>query len=158
MCSGCWEDYGKPELNSPEIQYALRAVQEVYEYSCVGGGLHIVLDDWNLEDSSVEWCAVHLESPEHWEYLQRDKPDLASAQLAAERRCLALFQPLTVAERASVLARLDGFVDPPPPQATQRPSGVWQVVGFETVDSLEGLLKQVTVNVQWLPTPETPDV
>lgn len=26
------------------------------EYNCVGGALHIVLDDYNLEDHFIEWC------------------------------------------------------------------------------------------------------
>jgi len=29
-------------------------------YSCVGGALHIVLDDGNIEDDNIKWC---LDSP-----------------------------------------------------------------------------------------------
>jgi hypothetical protein len=26
------------------------------EYSCVGGALHIVLDDYNIESDHIQWC------------------------------------------------------------------------------------------------------
>lgn len=33
-----------------------KAIIKVYEYSAVGSGLHIVLDDENVEDSDILWC------------------------------------------------------------------------------------------------------
>jgi hypothetical protein len=32
------------------------AIRLVYSYSGVGGGLHIVLDDGNVEDHHIKWC------------------------------------------------------------------------------------------------------
>ena len=40
---------------TPEETVLLLA-PEVYEYSAVGGNLHIVLDDYNIEDSHILWC------------------------------------------------------------------------------------------------------
>lgn len=38
------------------IEQAIQAVKEVYKYSGVGSGLHIVLDDENIEDHHIVWC------------------------------------------------------------------------------------------------------
>lgn len=31
-------------------------ISAIYEISCVGGALHIVLDDGNLKDDNIQWC------------------------------------------------------------------------------------------------------
>lgn len=31
-------------------------IEAIYEISCVGGALHIVLDDGNLKDKDIQWC------------------------------------------------------------------------------------------------------
>ena len=36
MCHGCWEEYGKPQIDSPEIQRTAGLVNEVYKHSGVG--------------------------------------------------------------------------------------------------------------------------
>lgn len=78
---------------------------------------HIVLDDWNLEDSNLEFCAAqiarggHPENPNHSKWYTASKlenPD-SPEQLAAEQRCHDLFAALTMKERASALALNDGF-------------------------------------------------
>ena len=33
-----------------------KMIQAYYEYEVVGGALHIVLDDGNLEDKHIHWC------------------------------------------------------------------------------------------------------
>ncbi|SRR5581483_441698 len=121
MCYGCWEDYGKPIIDTEAVSAAAAAVADVYEYACTGGNLHIVLDDWNVEDSDLDFCnqcimgagvmplggstvAAHLRYNEQ----KRANPD-PPEQLAAERRCHDLFRALTEEERASALALHDGF-------------------------------------------------
>ncbi len=32
-------------------------IQKVYEFSCVGGHLHIVTDDFNVHDSDLKFCS-----------------------------------------------------------------------------------------------------
>lgn len=55
------------------------------------GGLHVVIDEWNVEDKNVDWClSRELSTP--------------------ERECAEWLRGLTVAERVSVLARVEGFV------------------------------------------------
>lgn len=62
----------------------------------VGGNLHIVLDDGNAGDGSLDFCGEEIER------------DAASSEadshlIAAERRCLAAFRALNEGERWSVL-------------------------------------------------------
>lgn len=120
MCYGCWEEYGKPVIDTPAVREAANSVAEVYAYACTGGNLHIVLDDWNLEDGSLQFCdgcikrGGHPEDPNDspWHTKQTlEHPDSAE-QLAAERRCHDLFAALSVVERASVLALVDQYWTP----------------------------------------------
>lgn len=121
MCFGCWEDAGKPAIDTPAVRAAALAIAEVYEHSCVGGNLHIVLDDWNIEDGNLEFCRQCIEGAGvmplgdhaidmHHRYneTKRANPD-PPEQLAAERRCHDLFAALTEEERAAALALNDGF-------------------------------------------------
>lgn len=121
MCYGCWDEAGKPRIDTPAVRAAAASVAEVYEHSCVGGNLHIVLDDWNIEDGNLEFCRQCIEGagvmpldgstfPAHLRYNEekRANPD-PPEQLAAERRCHDLFRALTEDERASALALNDGF-------------------------------------------------
>lgn len=39
-----------------DYRRAREAIKIVYNYSAVGSGLHIVLDDENVEDSHIRWC------------------------------------------------------------------------------------------------------
>lgn len=114
MCYGCWTEEGMPQIDTPTVRAAALAVAEVYQHSCVGGNLHIVLDDWNLEDDSLEFCAKQIaaggykRSETHSKVLGvRD--DDSPEKLAAEQRCHDLFAALTMKERASALALNDGF-------------------------------------------------
>lgn len=94
MCLTCYEEYGSPKINNPLVRELSAAIDEIYEFSGVGSGLHIVLDDWNLEDSHVlfcrDWCESHLDNDD---------------ELAACRKCADLLLRATIEERASALIR-----------------------------------------------------
>lgn len=94
MCEGCWHEEGAPRINNERVRLAAAAITALYVDHLAGGGLHIVTDDWNLEDSSVEFCERHM--AEH-------------GADAAERAALATLKPLSQAERASALALERGF-------------------------------------------------
>jgi hypothetical protein len=66
MCRGCWEEYGECVIDSPSIRAAAAAMDAVYEFHCAGGNLHIVLDDWNLEDESLEFCRKEISGGGYW--------------------------------------------------------------------------------------------
>lgn len=92
MCIGCYEDYGSP-MPDAVSSATIPLVEAVYEWSAVGGNLHIVLDDWNIEDENLASC---------WE------GDLT----AAEAACLIAFEAMKVEQRAACLAEYDGFSGP----------------------------------------------
>lgn len=56
MCHDCWVGYGSPKLRNNGVTLALSLLDELYDTSLSGGDLHIVVDDWNLKDSNIEWC------------------------------------------------------------------------------------------------------
>jgi hypothetical protein len=74
-------------------------VKKVYGYSFAGGGCHVVLDDWNIEDFSIDRTLEWLPGSD-------DPPE----QVAAEKACMEAFRKLTLEERASVL-RLDRNIE-----------------------------------------------
>jgi hypothetical protein len=116
MCHGCWTgEYNTPRIDTPAVRAIAPLAQRVYEFSCVGGNLHVVLDDWNLEDHNLEFCQGQLDrrgqpDPE-WAARVRWKPtpDDPPEQLAAEQACLDALKGLTLPERASALAYFEGF-------------------------------------------------
>ena len=52
MCLGCWETEGRPFYASPAAQSLAAKFAEADKF----GGLHIVVEDWNLEDHSIDFC------------------------------------------------------------------------------------------------------
>lgn len=101
MCVGCWEEYGSPRIVNPAVLAAAKVIDAVYAFSCVGGNLHVVIDDWNL-DLCNEADA----------YIATNIHEASAEQLAAERECLRLLLSLDEDERASALAIRDGYFDP----------------------------------------------
>ena len=102
MCYSCWEDWDKPAIDTPAVREAALAVIGVYEYHAAGGNMHIVLDDWNIEDEHVVWCRNKIADGGFF-------GDDSSEQLAVELRCCDLFLALSESERAAALALIRGF-------------------------------------------------
>lgn len=96
MCYGCWEEAGSPKTINDRVSLAASLVSGVYDYSCVGGNLHVHLDDWNLEDEFFD------------EFKEYDD-DASEDQLTAERKCFEAFKSLSEPERYSALALARGY-------------------------------------------------
>lgn len=105
MCYGCWEEYGKPTRVTPAIVETATLVEKLYASpgGGVGGNLHIVTDDWNLEDDNLAHCAERNSFPEDG----RDNP----ITLKIEKDIIDAMRLMTEAERATVLALESGFID-----------------------------------------------
>jgi hypothetical protein len=110
MCGTCWEESGKPTIDTPAVRHAAECVAKLYDHPWggVGAAMHIVTDDWNVEDGSVKFCEEHIG---RYEREAKDDPtngpgDMESfAELTAlERACFDAFMPLTEDERTSALA------------------------------------------------------
>jgi len=90
MCIDCWRALGSPQIDGTPIRVARDLIGHVYNVSCVGGGLHIVVYDWNLDDADLDDC------------LSRPLSKL-------DRECGEVLRKMTVAERASALGLFDGY-------------------------------------------------
>lgn len=94
MCQDCWKEYGSPEIVNQKTTEAQPLIESVYDYHGAAGGLHVLLDDWNLEFVDERFHS----------------PDDSPQQVQAEEECLRAFQAMTIEERASALAIYKRFV------------------------------------------------
>lgn len=113
MCINCWKEYESPAIVNEKTERAVELIEEVYEYSSVGGTLHVALDDWNLDN--VEWCLEEIkqamkegEKSTYYDPFFHDPEDF-QARLAAELECAEHLLTMTVEEVASALAKHDGY-------------------------------------------------
>jgi hypothetical protein len=98
MCLGCYEEAGKPKIYNDKVKEAVNLIKEVYEHSCVGGNLHVQIDDYNLSDDFFK--------DEEMEVYDENAP---AEQIAIERQLYALLRIMTEQERVSAVALYDGF-------------------------------------------------
>lgn len=96
MCGGCWqehlEEHGTPSPVTSQIVTAVAAIRNLYAVHCTGGKMHVVTDDWNLEDDSLEFCGQNLPHDE------------------VERICWERLSELTENQRATALAIHNGYL------------------------------------------------
>lgn len=100
MCRACYEEAGSPVVDNAAVRRAAKLIGDLYEVAPTGGRAHIVVDDWNLESTHVEYCLAQID---HGASLDD------SASLAA-RDCLLALQSLSVEERATALAMHEGWI------------------------------------------------
>lgn len=102
MCEDCWEEYGKSIIENARTRRVLHLVKGVYHYHNAGGHLHVILDDWNIGDESIEWSVQRAPTWESDEYVSQKGINI-------ERVCLKEFQKLSLEERNSVLAKYSRY-------------------------------------------------
>jgi hypothetical protein len=92
MCEHCWEtEYGKADVLSGTVLRAVALIDAIYKVqSSCGGSMHCILEDWNLD--------CFDEHPDDMELTPE------------ERACYDFMAGLTIAERASALARYEEFI------------------------------------------------
>lgn len=82
-------------LEHKQIEEVFDALEEmnniIYTNNPVGGPLHIVLDDFNFEDDSLEWCEKWMNSDTHQTH--------SDAIKIVAHAMIALFRKLTLAQR-----------------------------------------------------------
>ena len=100
MCLSCWNDYGAPQLDSPAIRAAAEAIAAVYDLpeGGAGGSLHVVVDDFNIDDDDLPWA-------QQWLNEHQDDPEARRV----EQNCLDKLRALTLEERASALSLHRGY-------------------------------------------------
>jgi len=103
MCEKCWSEYGSPATWNANTKRAFDLVRIIYETEPTGAPLHVVLDDWNLEDGHI---AIYEEA--------LTGPDAVSAHAAqAAKELVPLFLAMPIEERAATLAYHRGLATPP---------------------------------------------
>lgn len=93
MCYGCYRRHGAPKIDSLRIRKVAKLVDDLYEYEISGGNLHVVVDDFNIEDRHLDFCSTQ-------------PCDALETEIIGEMR------RLTVRERASALGIQNGFWNP----------------------------------------------
>jgi len=111
MCMDCWEKRGAPKIYTDAVREAAALIQRVYdEVSCVGGPLHVQLDDWNIEE---RFFKGDLRADYAWKIWVTDPSDglqpLDEKQQAVCIECYETLRGMTDDERASALAMHDGY-------------------------------------------------
>jgi|GEM_PF-2363068 len=94
MCIDCWKKLGSPMIINDKTKKAAKAINKIYDFHGAGGSLHIIIDDWNLEDSHIDFCDS---------YIDEEGGEASKRQKQAERYCLRLLKDMTIDERASAL-------------------------------------------------------
>lgn len=70
-------------------------IEEIYRFNSVGGNCHIVLDDHNIDDGSIDYCLTHGLSDNVHEHTEK--------QIKIEKECLEAFRALSMSNRKKVL-------------------------------------------------------
>lgn len=104
MCRQCWEDeYGGASVINEKTIAAAKLITDVYEINSVGGALHVVLDDWNIEDE-------FFGADSFKGYLEYTLFQFSAYEVKVQRKCFDAMAALTVEGRASALALHDGYI------------------------------------------------
>lgn len=90
MCCGCWREDGAPILDNDRVRRIVALLSDADHY----GALHIVVDDNNLEDSSLAFCRKW--GADHGNWTEHDEVLCAAMEAA------------TFEERVSAMGVADG--------------------------------------------------
>lgn len=103
MTDYSWEKYGCPRILNEKVREAARCIGDVFEINHVGGSIHAILGQWNIDNEHVQRAMEKkLEETSVSELYGQKLPE-------AERKCLEILVKLTVPERASALAFHEEF-------------------------------------------------
>jgi hypothetical protein len=94
MCENCWHKEGSPAIETPKVRRLAADIRGFLKEFPGGGGLHIVLDDWNLKRAHIRWC-----QREGQEYGWNALADRVAAQMLK----------MSAAQRASALALAEDY-------------------------------------------------
>lgn len=97
MCQSCYAEYGSPTVDTPKTRQLSWVLGRMDPF----GSLHIIVDDWNLEDDNIEFCRG---------FADKNERGYSAEVIADENHCLDLLESCTLEERASAMAMADGFM------------------------------------------------
>lgn len=101
MCIDCYNDLGSPKEINERVKHAAELVNELYalEDGGVGGYGHVVFDDWNIEDESIDYCINEA---------NKNTLGWSEETRQASIKALNAFRQLSIEERATALAIYEG--------------------------------------------------
>lgn len=127
MCRTCWDEAGRPTDRTPKTEHLLQLIGDLYDIHSVGGPLHTVLDDWNLDGTITPYYDGYqpeeLDAP-WWGGSPVDDLDPAAPAVVEGRgrsmrslcdEIATLLNGMTERERIATMAYYDGFAKPPSP-------------------------------------------
>lgn len=103
MCYTCWDMAGFPYIENDATRKAVGMLSEVWG----GGNLHMVVDDWNMEDEIIESCKRDILAAMSAKRKPNARPTIESLKL--ELDCADHLLTMTEDERYSAMAMVDGF-------------------------------------------------
>lgn len=89
MCISCYQEYGSPTKATPAVMAIIDDLGSADPF----GKLHIIVDDWNLDDEDIDFCVNDASGTER--------------ELALRLKALDLH------ERATAMAIVEGFIPRP---------------------------------------------
>jgi hypothetical protein len=99
MCYSCYEEYGKPSIINEKTKHCSALIDSI---NYAGGHAHAVIDDFNFEDSDIDFCLKEC---------TKDSSDMFTRErLAIQVKLLTLMKSLTFDERVSALAINEGWI------------------------------------------------
>jgi hypothetical protein len=102
MCRGCYEnEWGEPKIVNDRTREVAALINRIYDFNPCGGNAHVVVDDWNLDGESIQFCLGQV--------AQNPNGDSAE-QLEVERNALSAMLDMTEDERASAMAIASGWL------------------------------------------------
>ena len=104
MCENCYNEKGRPAIVNKRTKAAADLISDVYEHHGAGGGLHVVVDDFNTDDSCVQFCKSYIESEDY-------RQNVSKARLMAEEKCICALAEMSEPERTTALAIHDGYLN-----------------------------------------------
>lgn len=109
MCYACFVCFGSPTTVTTRAIQASKLIAELYTHNPVGGNLHIVTDDWNIDNDQVFYCKQEITAIKKG--LPPEYAFCDPVTVEIEYKILTLMEPMSEDERAVTLALHDKFID-----------------------------------------------
>lgn len=104
MCVDCWNRAGRPtELPATYERFA-ELYADLYDFHPVGGPLHSVLDDWNLDGHIEPYPGLTFED-------EMDQTDNTAYVYEICSEIADLLNAMTERERYAAVAKVSGLLD-----------------------------------------------
>ena len=101
MCFNCYKELNKPAIINATTVYTAFLIEHLYDSpgGGAGGNLHIVTDDWNIDDEHLDFCSDLIKECETQE-----------RRITIEKMIIKNMREMSIEERASALAIYNNYI------------------------------------------------